>query len=229
MAKGDKKRSLNEMTYRTNLAQNNLENYRQNELLQNQADQNRYSRVADWTERQLPEQMGMWTNFAKTGGFSPEDLANIRARSISPIRSIYSNALANMQRQKALTGGYMPNAAAATAKMAREQSAGAADASTNAEAMIAELLQKGKLAGLSGMNQLYGEQPGAAGTFANVRNATNAGLRDYQRMQNDLSLGRMNAQNYNAANVLGSGQQAIGNAGQIMDMIGKGAAAVGAM
>jgi len=219
MAKGDKKKVQNAIDYQGGIAQNNLENFRQNELLQNQADQNRYTRMADWTEQQLPQQMGMWTDFARTGGFSAEDLANIRARSVSPIRAMYSNALGNLQRQKALTGGYMPNFAPAYAKMMREQSANAADAATNAEAMIAELVQRGKLSGLSGMNQLFGTTPGAVSTFGNIRNATNAGLRQYQEMQNQLALGRMQAQRA-AADVPGNFAQAMGNIGSVMGLAG---------
>jgi hypothetical protein len=222
MAKGDKAKVQNSIDSQYGRAQNELENYRQNELLQNQADQNRYSRVADWTERQLPEQMGQWQNFATTGGFSPEDIANIRARSVSPIRAMYSNALANLTRQKALTGGYSPNAPAAYAQMMRQQSANAADASTNAEAMIAELLQRGKLSGLQGMNQLYGETPGAMATAGNIRNVTNQQLLGYQGLQNDIAKNRVGAQ-LGASQVPGNFQQALGNIGGTMKLIGAGA------
>lgn len=97
------------------------------------------------------EVMSGYRQFAETGGFSPEDLANIRARSVSPIRAVYANALQNVNRQRALQGGYSPNYGALTARLAREQSMSQADAAINREAGLAEMVQKGRLAGLGGM------------------------------------------------------------------------------
>lgn len=118
--------------------------------------------------------MDKYGEFAKTGGFSPEDLANIRARSSSGIRSVYSSAQQGLNRQKALQGGYSPNYTAATAKMAREQSQGVSDASRNTEAGIAEMVQRGRLAGIGGMGNtvggmagMYGSTPGLANMFGN--------------------------------------------------------------
>lgn len=95
--------------------------------------------------------MSGYRQFAETGGFSPDDLANIRARAVSPIRAVYANAQREVSRNRALQGGYSPNFNAAMAKMAREQSMSQADASINREAELAEMVQKGKLAGLGGM------------------------------------------------------------------------------
>lgn len=90
-------------------------------------------------------------DFAKTGGFSPEDLANIRARAVSPVRAVYENAQQNVNRQRALQSGYSPGFGVLQARMQRQQGQGVSDAATNAEAGIAEMVQKGKLAGLQGM------------------------------------------------------------------------------
>ena len=95
--------------------------------------------------------MSGYKNFADTGGFSPDDLANIRARSVSPIRAVYANAQREVNRNRALQGGYSPNFNATMAKMAREQSYTQADAATNREAELAEQIREGKLAGLGGM------------------------------------------------------------------------------
>lgn len=97
------------------------------------------------------EVMSGYRQFAETGGFSPEDLANIRARSVSPIRAVYQNALQNVNRQRALQGGYSPNYGALTARLAREQSMGQSEAAINREANLAEMVQRGRLAGLGGM------------------------------------------------------------------------------
>lgn len=90
-------------------------------------------------------------DFAKTGGFSAADLANIRARAVSPVRAAYLNAQQNVNRQRSLQGGYSPGFGVLQARMQRQQGQGVSDAATNAEASIAEMVQQGKLAGLQGM------------------------------------------------------------------------------
>ena len=99
--------------------------------------------------------MSGYQNFADTGGFSPEDLANLRARSMSPIRAVYANAIRNVERNKALQGGYSPNYGAQMAKLSREQSISQAEHSLNTEADLAEMVQRNKLAGLGGMLDTY--------------------------------------------------------------------------
>lgn len=92
-----------------------------------------------------------YSDFAKTGGFSKEDLGNIRARALSPVRAVYANAQRNVNRQRSLQGGYSPGFGAMQTRMAREQGQETSDAATNAEAGISEMVQKGKLAGLAGL------------------------------------------------------------------------------
>jgi hypothetical protein len=108
--------------------------------------------------------MSRYQNFADTGGFSSEDLANIRARSVSPIRSAYSGAMRDVSR----LGRNMPNYLASRAKMAREMSYGLADASTNAEANIAQMIQRGRLAGIEGMGSIYSATPGLTATYGGL-------------------------------------------------------------
>lgn len=105
--------------------------------------------------------MGGWQNIANTGGLSQQNMQDIRSRGTSPIRSIYSGARRDINRGRSLQGGYSPNYSASLAKMAREQSQSTADANINAEAGIAEMQQKGKLAGLSGQSQLWGTHQNA--------------------------------------------------------------------
>lgn len=101
-----------------------------------------YSRSGD-----MADAMGRAKGFADTGGYSAEDIGSMRARGISPIRSIYANAQRNLERQKALQGGYSPNYGAASSKMARESSDLIADRTTDVNARLAEMIQAGKLAG----------------------------------------------------------------------------------
>ena len=82
---------------------------------------------------------------SQSGGLSGSNIADLRARGISPIRAVYANAQRNIARQRALQGGYSPNYTAATAKMARDLSEQLAGASTNVEAQIAEMQQRGRL------------------------------------------------------------------------------------
>jgi len=96
-----------------------------------------------------------YQEFANTGGYSEQDKSNIRSRALSPTRAVYANAQRNVNRQRALQGGYSPGFGALQARMAREQSQGMSDASTNAEAGLAEMVQKGRLQGLAGMSNLY--------------------------------------------------------------------------
>lgn len=107
-----------------------------------------------------------YANFAQTGGFSPEDLANIRARAVSPVRAVYANAEREVNRQRALQGGYSPGFGTLQARMAREQGQGISDAATNAEADIAQMVQQGKLAGLHGLASMGGGGGGGGGGAA---------------------------------------------------------------
>lgn len=112
-----------------------------------------------------------YQKFAETGGFSPDDIQNIRARAVAPIRSIADNARQQIQRQAAIRGtGYSPNTTAALAKTARDSEYAAGDTATNAEAAIAGLKNQGQLAGLGGLS--------STGLGINNQNLTNAlGLR----------------------------------------------------
>ena len=81
------------------------------------------------------------------------------------MRAVYSNAQREVNRQRALQGGYSPGFGVLQARMARQQGQSASDAATNAEASIAEMVQQGKLAGLQGM----------AGTEARTSGSTTSG------------------------------------------------------
>lgn len=126
----------------------------------------------------LSSAIGGFGDFAKTGGFSPQDIQDIRARAVSPIRSIYDHAKNEVNRGKALQG-FSPNYNSALSRMAREQSYATGDALTNANAAIAQMVQQGKLAGLGGLvsaggtgqglqNSLTGMNANALTSIANM-------------------------------------------------------------
>jgi|GraSoiStandDraft_1057264.scaffolds.fasta_scaffold00114_6 hypothetical protein len=97
------------------------------------------------------EAYGKYQDFSNTGGYSADDMSNMRARGIAPVRAAYANAGREVSRQRSLQGGYSPNATAVLAKMAREQGQSAADASTNVEANLAQMRNQGRQFGISGM------------------------------------------------------------------------------
>ena len=104
---------------------------------------------------------GGYQDFASTGGFSGDDVANLRARGVSPIRAAYANAEKELSRNRSLQGGYSPNMAASLVKMAREQGQSAADAVQNVEAGIINQRNANKLSGLGGMSGIEGQRLGA--------------------------------------------------------------------
>lgn len=128
--------------------------------------------------------LSIYGNMASTGGYSGGDLQNIRERAISPIRSIYGNAMRNLSRQRALQGGYSPSYNATTAKMARDLSTQIGDITTNANAAIAQMVAEGKRAGAAGYAPL----------------ATH-------KMNMLAEIARMNAENTNRVNELNSTRQ----------------------
>lgn len=99
-----------------------------------------YSPTADYTSA-VKNMQGL----SQTGGYSPEDIANIRERGISPIRSVYANAQRDINRQRSLQGGYSPGYGALKAKMAREMSERLAGQTTNVNAELAQRIAQNKL------------------------------------------------------------------------------------
>lgn len=91
------------------------------------------------------ESMANLSNLAQTGGYSDQNIQDIRARSLSPIRSIYASAQSDLQRQKALAGGYAPGSAAASTKMARDLANTIGQTTTNVNAGIAQNVAQNKL------------------------------------------------------------------------------------
>jgi hypothetical protein len=189
-----------------------------------------YSGLMNQFKSDFGDVQNRFREFSQTGGYSPEDLANIRARAISPTRAVYANAQANIDRQRGLQGGYSPNYTAATAKMSRDLSQNISDTNTNANAAIAEMVQRGKLSGLQGLGQttaqgagaltgLFGQTPGMASMFGNQQaNAMDQWL-NATGMQNQLGLGLIGNQ-IQAGQLPGKWEQGFG---RVKDIAGMGA------
>jgi hypothetical protein len=103
-----------------------------------------YTQSADVTKS-----IGALADLTNTGGYSAADIANIRARDISPIRSIYSNAMQNLNQQRALQGGYSPGFDATQAQMARDEANQIANTTTSVNAGIAQNVAANELAAAS--------------------------------------------------------------------------------
>jgi hypothetical protein len=135
-----------------------------NQLINNPAQQAQYQQSPEFNEA-----FGNLRNLSQTGGLSQEEQGSLRERGMSSVRSVYADAMRNLDRQKALSGGYSPNAPAASAKMARDLSERIGGATTDVNARIAEMVQKGKLS--------------AAPTMAGMGESSNT-LQNQMAMQN---------------------------------------------
>ncbi len=105
-----------------------------------------------------------------TGGYSPQGIADLRARGIAPTRSIYANAQQNMERQKALAGGYSPNFNAAQAQLARDESDKIAGINTDVNAGIAQNVATNRIAAATPYASAS-STANAAQTASDARNA----------------------------------------------------------
>ncbi len=261
MAKGDAGRVQNAINYQGGQAQNYLGNVRGNLLPQNQALQNRFNTAANQSGQDYSglmggygdllgqargafgPQMAGYSQFAQTGGFSPQSIADIRARAIAPTRAVYQNAQSNIDRQRAL-GGYSPNYTAATAHLTRGLADATSDANVNANASIAQLIQQGKLSGLGGMNQtdlarlgaqgqalggatgLYGQAPGMPSIYGQQLGQANQQQINLQELQNQLGLGLIGSQ-IAKSQVPSNYQQALGNIGGTLGLVKKAGDIIG--
>jgi len=127
--------------------------------------------------------IGNLKQLSQTGGYSGEDIANLRARGISPIRSVYANAQREIGRNRSLQGGFSPNYNATQAKMTRELSEQIANQVTNVNAGIAQNVAQNKI-GVSGQYNQAAQHEGdlinqfgkANSDTINDTNKTNAGI-----------------------------------------------------
>jgi len=99
-----------------------------------------YVKTADVTKS-----LGDLSSLTDTGGYTPEGIQDLRARGMSPIRSIYAGANRDIDRQRGLQGGYSPNYGALKTKMARDMSESIGNQMSNVNAGIAQNVASNKL------------------------------------------------------------------------------------
>lgn len=132
------------------------------------------------------------SELSSTGGYSDADKQDIRARDISPIRSIYANAQENVERQKSLAGGYSPNFNAVTARMSRDEANKISDVTTAANAGIAQNVASNRIAAASPYASASAGA-NAARTAADARNADIVNQVNQANSEGNLRAGTFNS------------------------------------
>lgn len=110
-------------------------------------------------------------NIASTGGLNANEISDIRARDVAPIRSIYASGQRELARQKNLQGGFSPNFGAASAKMARDMSGLIGDRTSASNANIAELTSRNKLAAATSLAPLEANETASRNRFNEINAA----------------------------------------------------------
>jgi len=210
MAKGDDRRMRGDLDYQGKVVQNNLDNLRGHVLRQNYSFTDDYNNARNIQMQDYGNIMGEYDNFSKTGGYSEEDKANIRARSVAPIRSAYAGANREVDRNLARQGGFVPGFNAAKAKLARESSYAMSDAATNAEGMLAQMVNEGKRFGTAGKTNLYGSTPGMWNAAANHLLSSSGQMLGIEGLQGDYFRNIMGARQ-GLLGAPGTSQQVMGN------------------
>jgi hypothetical protein len=136
----------------------------------------------------LDEAMPGYRDFAATGGYSPQDVQELRARGMSPIRSAYGNTMMEMDRARSLGGGGgAPNYIAAASKAQRELPGQMADAMTGVNAGLADSIRQGKQFGLTGISNTGSTMGGLASSEAGrqqqAQAMTEQSLQNMRQMQ----------------------------------------------
>ncbi len=153
--------------------------------------------------------IGNLKDLSSTGGYSAGDIANIRERDISPIRSIYANAQQNIERAKSLSGGYSPSYNATTAQLTRDEANKVGDVTTAANAGIAQNVAGNRIAAASPYASASATE-NAAKTQSDQNNANIINQINALNEQNRLQAGEFNtsasldAQRTNKTGVLGA-------------------------
>lgn len=143
-----------------------------------------YTKPTYQTTQDYTRAVGNVRSASDNGLYSGQDQSDIRERGISPIRSVYANAQRNLNRQRSLQGGYSPNYAAVSAKMAREMSSQLSDQTTKVNAQLAQ-----DIAGQRAKAQ--SEYLGAASGEQNARNQFELNSAE---MNNKYGLDKLNSQ-----------------------------------
>jgi len=92
-----------------------------------------------------------YTEFATTGGYSPELQGQIRQRGQSALSSLYGDLQTRLGRQRATQGGYAPGFGAQEAQLGRQFGEQQATGLRDIDIALQQAISQGKLAGLGGL------------------------------------------------------------------------------
>ena len=137
---------------------------------------------------------GQANDLATTGGYSPEQINQLRERGISPIRSVYANANREVDRNRRLQGGFSANYNAVKAKMAREMSNQIASQMNDVNAGIAQNVAANRLAALPTLSNL-GQFDSTNQNAANQRSTEARNAAQQFNITSALDAARLNQQN----------------------------------
>lgn len=93
-----------------------------------------------------------YSDMARTGGVSPESRAALSSQASSGVRSVFDTLRSRASRLSTASGGY-GNPAALEANIARQGSNAASETMSSFGAKLADMEQRGKIAGLSGLGE----------------------------------------------------------------------------
>lgn len=94
-----------------------------------------------------------YSDMSITGGFTPAEKTNYLRRATAPIAAAYGRAKDELNRSKAVTGGF-PGFTASTSRLTRGAAQAGAEASLNANVDLAEQVRSGRMAGTAGLERV---------------------------------------------------------------------------
>jgi hypothetical protein len=131
--------------------------------------------------------LGVYDEFAKTGGYSDSDLGNIRAKSLAPISAFDTNMRNDMASRRNVQGGYAPGFDASSRALKRDTARNISDTSRDTEIALKDKVNTGRLAGAAGAAQ-------SEGNIAQLKTQNQLeGQRQVSQIQEAVASGMMSA------------------------------------
>jgi hypothetical protein len=110
-----------------------------------------YKQLGNFDPTGISEPLNQYREFATTGGFTPGQISDRRARSNAALPQVYNRAVQDMDRMRAVQGGYSPGYTASRAATLRDAGTAMSDQSRATEADIADSVRSGKMWGTQGI------------------------------------------------------------------------------
>jgi len=135
--------------------------------------------------------------FAQTGGYTPDQEQAFIRQGTDATQAVYSNLNDQMQRDKALSGGYSPGFDASTAAASRVAAESVGETGLGAQTALHTAENTNKLAGAGGQLNVAGaQQQGQEAGATALQNFSSMGLQalnqdDITQLQNNLATGQL--------------------------------------